>query len=407
MSLLALSIAASLAVGGLLRSQDRPVEPAAVLELAAGNEETVRMSDLQLATIAPRAAVFLRPQGLDAPPALAPGSRALVSLAGGDRLHAEVRGGNGDLLQLSLSGGAQLDVLVDRVQSVVFAERMSPEARAGLAPAEHGDILYWLRPGGAMDRVPGTLLSFEADGPSWRGSFGERTFAWSEVGALFIESLGEPEQGAAQGEPGLRPDARVILDLRDGGRLSGRLRSLAAGGLVLEQAPGHEVDLGLAAVAEVQCDDGRVQFLSDLEPSAVEEGGPFGDELGLTWPHQRDASVTGAPLQAGGKTWLRGIGVHSPSKLTYALDGKWKSLRGSVAIDDQVLLLSARGAVHFRVLVDGEERWASGLVRGGDSPVELGQIDLSGARELSLVVDMADDHYVADRADWLRPLLVR
>jgi hypothetical protein len=157
----------------------------------------------------------------------------------------------------------------------------------------------------------------------------------------------------------------------------------------------------------VHSDDGRVQFLSDLEPSGVEEGGPFGDELGLTWPHQRDASVTGAPLQAGGKTWLRGIGVHSPSKLTFALDGKWESLRGSVAIDDQVLLLSARGAAHFRVLVDGEERWASGLVRGGDSPVELGPIDLSGARELSLVVEMADDHYVADRADWLRPLLIR
>jgi hypothetical protein len=407
MSHLALAISALVALIGPAPAQDRPPEPVAVLETPEGGREVVRLVELDLAAIATRSASFVRLEGLEPPPPLAPGSRALVSLAGGDRLHAEVRGGSGDLLQLALRGGAELEVVVDRVESVVFEERMSAEARAGLAPAEEGDVLYWLRPGSALDRVPGTLLAFEAEGPRWQGSFGERSFAWSEVGALFIEALGSEEKPAAPSEPGLRPDARVVVDLWDGGRLSGRLRSLASGGLVLQHSPERDVDLGLSAVAEVLAADGRVQFLSDLAPASAEEGGPFGDGLGLTWPHRRDASVTGAPLQAGGRTWLRGIGVHSPSKLTYALDGQWKSLRGSVAIDDQVLLLSARGAVHFRVLVDGAERWSSGLVRGGDSPVDLGPIDLSGARELALVVEMADDHYVADRADWLRPLLVR
>ncbi len=72
-----------------------------------------------------------------------------------------------------------------------------------------------------------------------------------------------------------------------------------------------------------------------------------------------------------------------------------------------MLLLSVHGSVVFRVLVDGEERWSSAIVRGGDTPLELPPIDLEGAHELALEVDMAEDHYVADRADWLRPLLVR
>jgi hypothetical protein len=59
------------------------------------------------------------------------------------------------------------------------------------------------------------------------------------------------------------------------------------------------------------------------------------------------------------------------------------------------------------VLVDGETRWSSGTVRGGEPPLDLPAVDLSDAQELELVVDMAEDHYVADRADWLRLLLVR
>jgi len=408
MSRIALLVWTGSLLAALAGSQENPRGSMATLEWPNGSRQVRPLVELELSALAGEGAAFLRIEGLEPPPGPAPGLGAFVSLAGGDRLHAEVRGGSGDLLEIALAGGAEMAVMVDRLRSLVFDDRVEAETRAGLAAADEGDLLHWLRPGGTVDRVPGTLLAFETEGPRMEGAFGERVFPWGEVVALFIEALGPPPQLEPRGEgPGLRSEADVVVDLVDGGRLSGRLQSLGAGGLRLMYAPERVVDLPLGAIGEVMADDGRVRFLSELTPARAEEASPFGDDLGLTWPHRRDASVTGSPLRAGGRTWSRGLGVHAPSRLVYALDGGWESLRATVAVDDQVQLLSSRGSVEFRVFVDDELRWSSGVVRGGDEPLDVPSIDLAGARELALVVDMAEDHYVADRADWLRPLLVR
>jgi hypothetical protein len=46
-------------------------------------------------------------------------------------------------------------------------------------------------------------------------------------------------------------------------------------------------------------------------------------------------------------------------------------------------------------------------VRGGEAPIALPALALEGKRRLALVVDMDERSFVADRADWLRMLLVR
>ena len=101
--------------------------------------------------------------------------------------------------------------------------------------------------------------------------------------------------------------------------------------------------------------------------------------------------------------------MHAPSRLEFELDGTWKSLRGAVAIDDSVRLLAYRGCVEFSIFLDGasEPAWRSGRVRGGEAPLALPTLALDGKRRLALVVDMDERSFVADRADWLRMLLVR
>lgn len=385
----------------------RDVAPALRLTDAAGAETVAPLSDFQLGRAGSEEVLFARPAGLNASASPAGPDVAWVGLHSGDSVRARVRGGAGDLLRLELFDGVEWVVAVDRLARVEFSGRLRAEVAAGLGPAPEGDVLWWLREGGSIDRVAGTLVEFSAEGPRLESSFGERTYPWGEVAALFVEALDEDSARRPQSSArGLVEGAAVAVDLADGGRLFGILRALGAAGCELETAPQRRVVLPLANVVEIAVDDGRARYLSELEPSAVEESSAFGDDLGLAWPHRRDLAVTGTPLRAGGRTWSRGLGVHAPSKIVYTLDGSWRRPRGWVAVDDGVLRLAALGSVVFRVRVDGELRLESPVMRGGDPPRAV-DVDLAGARELVLEVDMDGDHFVADRADWLGLLLTR
>jgi hypothetical protein len=68
-----------------------------------------------------------------------------------------------------------------------------------------------------------------------------------------------------------------------------------------------------------------------------------------------------------------------------------------VGIDDST---AGGGSVIFRVLVDGQERFTSRTIRGGDAPMPV-SVDLTGAKRLELIVDYADRADVLDHADWL------
>ena len=115
----------------------------------------------------------------------------------------------------------------------------------------------------------------------------------------------------------------------------------------------------------------------------------------------------GDPLRAGGRVWSRGIGVHAPSRLTFELDGTFRELRCAIAIDENRTRSQLRlGSVEFRILVDGEERFTSSVVRGGEAPIDIA-VPLDGGRQLVLEVGESGDAHIFDRADWLRPILIR
>ena len=348
------------------------------------------------------AAVVVRFDGFEpaASPVLVLADRAEVRLTSGDLVRGRLAGGQGDLLHTELVGGALLVVEIDRITSIVFPGRVPADRPGGLTPGDGTDRLYWKRAGG-LDRVDGTIESFGEGGVKFESVLGSKDFPWDEIAGLFVAAF--EEAPVAEGDAG----TRVAVDLIDGSRLRGRLVSLDGAGCALEFAGGLGITLPLASLSELVVDDGRVAFLSDLTPDRVEEASAFGDDLGMRWPHRMDRAVGGGPLVAGGRRYAHGIGVHAPSRLTWALDGTWTELRGAIAIDDSVLLLPHQGSVEFRLLLDGELAWASGTVRGGQAPRTLPALDLTGKRELTLEVDMDSEFHVADRADWLRMMLVR
>ncbi|WP_197355998.1 NPCBM/NEW2 domain-containing protein, partial [Streptomyces clavuligerus] len=109
----------------------------------------------------------------------------------------------------------------------------------------------------------------------------------------------------------------------------------------------------------------------------------------------------GRPLTVGGTAYARGLGVHAPSTIGYHLGGACRSLTVDVGVDDE---MTAGGSVVFRVLRDGAVAADSGLRTASDPPLRL-TADLTGARELRLVVTDGGDGFRWDHADWAEPTL--
>ncbi|MHC4716937.1 MAG: NPCBM/NEW2 domain-containing protein, partial [Planctomycetota bacterium] len=85
-----------------------------------------------------------------------------------------------------------------------------------------------------------------------------------------------------------------------------------------------------ASVAAIRFGSDRVVYLSDLDPAKVSQAGLFD----VTFPFRRDRSSSGKPIRLGGKTYDRGLGLHSRCRLTYDLGGRFAVLTALAGIDD-------------------------------------------------------------------------
>jgi hypothetical protein len=368
--------------------QEPSVSPL-VLEDLAGVRTQHAVADVDLALWNDSAAWLRLPARaqLDDP------ARAEVRLRGGDRMYGALRGGAKENLLLGLPGGAPLALPLEELESLVVTSRVPSGRSTELQPPAHGDRLLRAL-GGGLDRIDGTLVGFSNDGVQFETSAGARTYAWTEVAALYVEAL---ESRA----PALGGGASVSVDLCGGGQLHGTLRELDGSGIALRRAAGPELRLPWSALVGLARDDGRFAWVSALPRASEEPCRPFGDDLGMVWHALADRCAAGGPLLAEGEAVARGIGMHAPARLGVDLDRRYKTLRGRVAIDESVRGLPAAGSVVFEVLGDGKSLWRSQVVRGVVAPLELPALAVSGVKTLELVVDSADGGFAGDRANWL------
>jgi hypothetical protein len=402
----ALSLIALLALPAAAPRQSGPEEavpalrvPTVLFESRAGVTRSRVLEGFATRSLAAEEAVLVRFLDLEPGPRPSKVQRAAeVQLAGGEGyLRGDLLGGEGEELDLGLIGGSRLRLGLDEIASLRVPALIPADWTQPIVKSAAGDRLYRTS-GGGLDRIDGTLESFDPDGLTLDSALGHKHFVWEEVAALFIEVLGDDSTQAGEA---------VVVDLVDGSRLPAFFSALSQDGLELVTRGGHGLRLSLPVVAEIFRPGAGIAFLSQLEPSLMSSSSPFGDDLGMRWPALRDRSTSGGPLTAGGRVWTRGLGVHAPSRIEYALGAAWSGLRGSVAVDDEVIHLPARGSVRFRVLADAKLLWQSDVMHGGDEPVPIPLLDVTGVQKLTLEVDMADEMHVGDRADWLRLILVR
>ena len=110
-----------------------------------------------------------------------------------------------------------------------------------------------------------------------------------------------------------------------------------------------------------------------------------------------DRSVGGGRLRVAGHTFDKGIGLHSDSRLTFDLGGAYRRFESTVGLDN---LGGRGGSVRIRVLVDGQAKIGDDKELSiATGPREV-NVDVTGAKELTLVVEFGNGGDVGDHVDW-------
>lgn len=191
-------------------------------------------------------------------------------------------------------------------------------------------------------------------------------------------------------KPGSR---RTLISLADGSRISATSVDGDERRLKIKSPGAGDVFVPLSSVASAWFFGDHAVPVSDYEPAKVE----FTPYLSATWPLMRNSNALHGPLALRGKEYATGLGMHSRMLVTYDLRGNEQSLQSLIGIDDAA---KGAGSAVFAVELDGRRVWTSGNITGQTVPMAIPEVDLRGAKRLTLLVDFGQFADVSDYADW-------
>ena len=110
-----------------------------------------------------------------------------------------------------------------------------------------------------------------------------------------------------------------------------------------------EVSRPLDEVAKIDLSSGKVVYLSDLKPESVTYQPFFPLDKDLqdrlqSFSLRQDRTLESKPLRLGGKSFQKGLALHSHTEVAYDLPGKFSGLEAIAGIDDE---FRPRGNVPF------------------------------------------------------------
>lgn len=319
--------------------------------------------------------------------------RDVVLIANGDRLAARAVRGDEDGLVANWFAGS-VEIPLETVRGIGWRLPRDSGAwwetvsRLRRDADDEGDRIT-LENG---DTVAGEFRGIGPDGVSLAVAGAETSIPLPRVGLLAFDPTLVDLPAA--------PERTVLVRLGDGSRLTARQVAFEEDSLRIETTFGPTLRVQRTALAELRFTGGRARDLSDRQPVAYE----FTPWLGTEWSWQRDLAVTGGPLQLGGRSHQKGLGMHATSRVEYDLEPADESFRATVGLDDSA---GEGGSVVFVVRVDGREAYRSEVLRGGDRPIRIPAVDVRNAGRLEFVVERADRGDVLDRANWCDAVLTR
>jgi hypothetical protein len=320
-----------------------------------------------------------------------------VLLAGGDRIYADQIEILDEQLVVkwSLPIPEPIRFPLEQVRAIlrVGAVRdgiVRDEALLGAAIGAEADDTLVLK---NRDRIRGELLGLSPDEASIRTELGESKVRLGELAAVVFspDLLMKREV----------PESHAVVTLTDGSSLT--VDSVQK----QNQTADWELNLGTTKIniadgqlfgIQVYRDDAR--SLVDVVPKES-RWTPFLPDLS---PDAKDPPAAAVNETVNGRPVPQGISAIGRTELFYDLDQNVRAFAGAVAIPDSI---GPEGSATFRVVVDGQIRFDSGVVRREDGVRRVPPIDLTGARSMSLIIDYGERWDILNKGTWIDPRMIR
>ncbi len=245
------------------------------------------------------------------------------------------------------------------------------------------------------DRISGTVLNLShKDGCKLRTSRDTVDIPFGQIAAIGFNSnlLTTP----------LRKGKIARCVLAGGERITLQSAKVVAktDRIVGQLVEGNTITFPVSRLLGLQLENSRATYLSDLKATKFAHT-PF---LSVRWNFCKNRNVVGKPLRLSDGVHDRGIGMHSASRLTYELDGKYSWFEAKVGLD---LRTGRRGNVDVSVVCDGRAKivWKANL--GKKQRERDVRLNVQGAQTLTLCVDFGRYGDVGDHVNWANARLVK
>ena len=288
--------------------------------------------------------------------------------------------------------GGKMEVSLQSIRALVWSDSAAVK-KAVLSPSKDNDQVVVQVPNGERV-VDGILESVDAEFVSVNYKGESRKIALSKIKAIVIADLGLKRPAGTE----------VAVKLDDGSQVSGAFKQMVDGKTTVAIAGGSDVEFSASKVVQINVVSDRLLFLSDTDPIDVQERPLFA--LQLSW--QKDRTVEKNPLRLTSSNsnetieYKKGLGVQSYSQLAFANTREFNRFAATVGIDRET---AGKGDCRMVVQGDGIELWSK-RVKASDRSEKI-EVDISGMKQIELIVYPGEGFDLGDHADWAEARFVK
>ncbi len=378
MDVIAQTLSGEEITGKLKQLDDRQL----VLETAEGDRSYAVENLLQVSPVNPTAPVAAQPE-------------IWVQLLDGTQLTGSAFAADEGRCTFQ-AAGQDVRVAVRMMGHVRFRdldERLMAQWEDALSKAGASDLIV-VRAGDNLDYLDVVVKSVTPEEVSVEVDGQPRTLSRDRVDGLIFGHASIPEFG----------DPLCILDA--GVPVRARSFQLADEGLQVLTQSGVRVTLGFDTIRNYDFSAGKLMYLGDVEPDAMNVvkylGPAFPLELEMHKP-RRNQSPDGQPITIENQVYRKGLGVRSKTELIYRLRGAYSRFEAIAGIDDEV---RGKGG-HVRLLIRGDDKVLfDEMVDDARGAIPL-ELDVSGVNRLTILVDFGQNQGFADHLDLANARVVK